>query len=34
MLLIYVSVKNTSNRIRPKSKGVRKPSKFKEVLGV
>jgi hypothetical protein len=34
MLLIRVSVKNASNYIRPESKGVYKPSKFKEVLRI
>ena len=34
ILSIYVSVENTSDRIRPESKGVREPGKFKEALGV
>jgi len=34
ILSIYVSVENTSDRIRPEFKGVREPNKFKKALKV
>ena len=34
MLSIRISVENASDRIRPKSKGDREPSKFKKALRV